>query len=335
MQNTFWHKTDGPLLISAPMSNVTDAVMRRMMALYGKPDIIFTEFVSVAGLCSPGRKKLVYDLRFREDERPIVAQLFGKNPEHFLEASRLMRELGFDGVDINLGCPDKMVLKQGAGSALIEQSTLVAEIVQAAKEGSGLPVSVKTRTGHKEDNSEDWIESLAAMGPAAITLHGRTVTQMYHGLANWESIGRAARVAAKHGIPFIGNGDVQTRQEALEKSEAYGLQGVMVGRALMGNPWFFHPGISRDSRSQKEILAALLEHAMLYEELYPGRFKAVRKHIKSYVHDFPSARALRHELVQTSTPGEVRAIIEAYLETESEIQQEDALEDTGNRTPGS
>jgi len=279
---------------------------------------MFTEFVSAAGLCSKkGRPKLLPDLRFDPIERPIVAQFFGRVPEQFYAAAALARELGFDGVDINLGCPDKSVLKQGSGSGLIREPALVAEIILAAKEG-GLPVSVKTRTGYSHEIVDEWIPQLVAMRPAAITLHGRTRNERFLGTANWEHIARAARIVQAAGIPFIGNGDVTSRADAIEKAERYGVCGVMIGRAAIGNPWIFHPAKTKNALPQQELLEIVTEHARLFEEIYAGiqNFANVRKHLNYYVADFPGARALRAALVRTNTADEVRAIIKAHLAAE-------------------
>jgi nifR3 family TIM-barrel protein len=298
------------------MSKITDCAMRRIQAMRAKPDVIFTEFVSAAGLCSKkGRPNLLPDLGFDPTERPIVAQFFGRVPEQFCAAAALARDLGFDGVDINLGCPDKSVLKQGSGSGLIREPGLVAEIVLAAKE-SGLPVSVKTRTGYSHEIVDEWIPQLAAMRPAAITLHGRTRRERFQGSANWEHIARAARIVRATGIPFIGNGDVTSRADAMAKAEAYGVDGIMIGRAAIGNPWVFHPTQTKSALPQRELFETVMEHAGFYEKLYPRikSFPGIRKHLHHYVADFNGARALRAALVRANTADEVRAIIEAHLE---------------------
>lgn len=311
--SSFWSQK--PLFISAPMSNISDAAMRRILASCGKPDIIYTEFVAVNGLCSQGREKLLPDLAYSEGERPIVAQLFGRKPEHFREAGALVRELGFDGIDINLGCPDKNVLKQGAGSALIGEKDLVGEILSATKEGSGLPVSLKTRIGREEDETEDWIAALAAMKPAALILHGRTRRAMYRSRANWDSIALAAQICHEYGLPLIGNGDITSFDQAREFQKRYHTDGIMVGRALLGNPWFFNEQNPKESLPLERILTTLLEHARLYEALYsdPRAFKAIRKHLKSYLHDFPGAKQLRNALVHSENAAEVERIIEEFM----------------------
>ena len=172
----FWDKLNKPIMVLAPMANVTDAAFRYMIARNGKPDVTWTEFVSADGLCSPGREKLLVDFWYGEAERPVVAQIFGANPENIFKAAQIVKELKFDGLDINMGCPAKEVLKQGSCAALIKNPRLAQEIILAAKEGAkGLPVSVKTRIGTNKPEIETWIPELFKTQPAAIILHLRLV----------------------------------------------------------------------------------------------------------------------------------------------------------------
>jgi len=316
MENNFWADLPRPFFVLAPMSKITDAPQRRIMARYGKPAVMFTEFVSVAGVCSRGRERLLPDLCFDENERPIVAQFFGRNPEQFRECAALALNLGFDGIDINMGCPDKAVLKQGAGSGLIQEPSLAAEIVQAAKEGSGdLPVSIKTRTGYQENELETWIPAVLTMQPAALTLHGRTRKQKYKGQANWESIRTAAEMAHQAGIPLIGNGDILSLEQGLEQAKASGVDGIMIGRAVLGNPWIFNKKVKKEELEPQEILRVMCEHAELYEEIFSEncKFRDMRKHFTRYIIDFYGAKKLRHALCQTENSKEVHQLVEEYL----------------------
>ena len=171
----FWGELKRPILALSPMDDITDAACRRLVARCGKPDVMLTEFVSVDGLCSAGRKRLLEDLRFDECERPVVAQLFGTNPELFRRSAELVVSLGFDGIDINMGCPVKAVCNTGSGSSLINEPELAIEIVQATIEGAGkLPVSVKTRIGYSKIQTEEWTAHLLKARPAALTFHLRT-----------------------------------------------------------------------------------------------------------------------------------------------------------------
>src|SRR3990167_3412588 len=205
MVKGFWKKLamsrrdlDRPILALAPMADVTNAAFRRIIAKYGKPDVMFTEFVSCDGLCSAGQKNLLPILKFTKKERPIVAQIFGAKPENFYESAKLIKKLGFDGLDINMGCPDKKVLKQGAGAALINNPKLAQEIIRQTKKGSGkMPVSVKTRIGYdKYDKKEfkKWLTALLECELDAITIHARTKKEMSLFTAKWEVVAEAVKI---------------------------------------------------------------------------------------------------------------------------------------------
>lgn len=314
----FWQTLPRPFTVLAPMSNITDAAMRRIIARCGKPDVLFTEFVSATGLCSGGREILLHDLTYSEAERPIVAQFFGRDPDEFLRCAALARELRFDGVDINFGCPDRTVLKQGAGSGLIREPALAQEIISAAQEGAaGLPVSVKTRIGFETDEIDSWIPTLLEAAPAALTLHGRTRRQKYKGSADWKAIKRAGELARQAGVPFIGNGDIQSYRQGVQRAAESGADGVMAGRAAIGDPWFFNPAKEKSEQPLPELLEILCEHAELYEQLYaaPGikSFANVRKHLNCYVGGFSGAKELRIQLVQASCAADVRHAVEQWL----------------------
>ena len=311
----FWKKLKKPIIALAPMADVTDAAFRRMFARYGKPDVFWTEFVSVEALDSEGRENALIDFWHSKDERPIVAQIFGSKPEQFEKAAHLIKELGFDGIDINAGCPDKSVCKQGAGAALIEDPKRTKEIIEATKEG-GLPVSIKTRIGWNKDITEEWVEELLNMDPVAITLHARTKKEMSDVPANWEAIRRAAeaRDKSKKNILILGNGDVTSLKDAHKKIEDTGCDGVMVGRGIFGNPWFF----AGKERKEVEIptrLRVMSEHAALFEELFQKKknFSIMKKHFKAYVSDFDGSKELRIKLMETESAKEVEEIVEDFL----------------------
>ncbi|MCR4336423.1 MAG: tRNA-dihydrouridine synthase family protein, partial [Candidatus Omnitrophica bacterium] len=218
-----------PIMILAPMADVTDSAFRRIIAKYGKPDVMWTEFVSADGLCHPkGREKLLIDLSYTEAERPIVAQLFSGRPEKMREASKLAQELGFDGVDINMGCPDRAVEKQCAGASLMKNPTLARELIRAAKEGApNIPVSVKTRLGYNKDELETWLPELLAEEPAVVTIHCRTRKEMSDVPARWERVKRAVEIRneLKSKTLIFGNGDVLDIQDAQKKAEETGADG--------------------------------------------------------------------------------------------------------------
>lgn len=189
MAKGFWATLRRPFFVLAPMANVTDAAFRRLIATYGKPDVFYTEFVSADGLCSPGRAAVLRDLVFSEAERPIVAQIFGANPDRIFRAAEIVRGLGFDGLDLNMGCPDRNVEKQGAGAALMKNPKLARDIIRAAKAGAGpLSVSIKTRTGYQQHEVATWLPELLAEEPAAIVIHARTRQEMSDVPAHWEAV---------------------------------------------------------------------------------------------------------------------------------------------------
>lgn len=321
-------------MVLAPMADVTDAVFRRIIAKYGKPDVFWTEFVSADGLCHPtGKEKLLVDLRYGEEERPIVAQLFTSNPDKMREAARLVKKLGFDGLDINMGCPDKKVEKQQAGAALIKNPKLARELIRAAKEGAkGLPVSVKTRLGYNKDELEVWLPELLAEDPAVITVHARTRKEMSDVSARWERVRRAVEI--RDGLNsktlILGNGDVLDLSDARKKVLETGCDGVMLGRAIFGNPWLFveqkensitkkqNPN-GKKSKTQtittEQKLKVLVEHTNLFENLFKNikNFAVMKKHFKAYVGGFDGSKELRVKLMDTKNAGEVETIIAEYL----------------------
>ncbi len=302
----------------APMAEVTDAAFRRMFVKYGKPDVFWTEFVSADGLCSAGQKNLLVDFQYSQAEHPIVAQIFSAQPENFYTSARLLAKLGFDGIDINMGCPDRKVEKQGAGAALIKNVKLAQEIIAAAKAGANnLPVSVKTRIGYNKNEIETWIPALLAAKPAAIIVHGRTRQEMSKVPASWSSISRAAEIAhdSKIGTLIIGNGDVADLADAYQKAKQYKLDGVMVGRGVFGNPWWFNKKINRDDVPLAKQLKVLVEHTALFEKLFAGykNFNIMKKHFKAYASGFDGAKELRVKLMRTKTADEVELIVKSYI----------------------
>jgi len=315
----FWQKIKKPIMCSAPMSGITDASFRFMLAKYGKPDVMFTEFVSCDGLCSDGKERLLKQLIYDKSEKPIVAQLFGSKPENFYQSALICKKLGFDGIDINMGCPDKSVVKQEAGSSLIKNPFLAGEIIEATRKGAGnLPVSVKTRLGYSQIDMEKWINYLLKFDLDALTIHGRTKKQGYGGDANWEEIGHV-KTLAKEISPetlIIGNGDVKTLDDARLKAKKYDLNGIMIGRALISNPLFFNKTRKMKDLSIKERFDVLLEHIKIFEEIFKGEnrnFSDMKKFYKSYISDFKGASALRFELMKARNGNEIRDIVENFL----------------------
>jgi tRNA-dihydrouridine synthase len=331
------------------------SVHTRADGTVGGPDVMWTEFVAADGLvrATPqGKQKLMADLLYCEEERPIVAQLFTRHPEHMEYAARLCLELGFDGVDINMGCPAGAIIDQGCGAAMIKTPEIAREVIRAAKRGAmsdagGIPVSVKTRLGYNTDQVEDWIPVVLAEQPAVLTIHTRTRKDMSKVPARWERLTRiiALRNELSPQTKVIGNGDVLSAEDGYAKIATYGVDGAMVGRALFGNPWFFHPqrrlptrltalpthGVNRDTImttdtsmstveyvSIEERLRVLVEHTRLFVELLPYKnFAVMKKHYKAYVGGWPGAAELRHLLMEQDSPDAVAEVVDAYLASQS------------------
>lgn len=311
----FWGKLKKPFFVLAPMADVTDAAFRRVIAKYGKPDVMYTEFVSTDGLLSPGRERLLPDLMYTEGERPIVAQIFGTKPDYFETMAEQLVEMGFDGIDINMGCPDRALVKAGSCAGLIDTPELAQEIVRATKRGvektgKKIPVSVKTRLGVKKPVLETWFPALLETEPALITLHARTAKEMSLVPARWEEIARAVEMAKGSGTLVVGNGDVKDLIDARKKAEETGADGIMLGRAIFGNPFLFNETMDVSKISLREKLDILLEHAALFEELLPQKnFAIMRKHFGAYVKNFDGAAAIRMRLMECENSAQMRAVI--------------------------
>jgi len=298
----------------APMANVTDAAFRQVIAKYGKPDVMFTEFTSCDGLCSAGRDRLLVDLKFTPAEHPMVAQFFSSKPANFYECAKLAVELGFDGIDINMGCPDRAVEKQSAGAALIKNPDLAQKIIAETKRGAGdLPVSVKTRLGYNKNILEEWLPKLLETDLAAITIHARTRKEMSLVDAHWDQVKRAVEIRDDMGKDtlILGNGDIRDIGEAEIKVRETGCDGVMIGRGIFGNPFLFSRARDYKTVTLEEKLAVMLEHTHLFEKLFTGlkSFDVMKKHYKAYVAGFDGAKELRVLLMEAKTAEQIQEII--------------------------
>jgi nifR3 family TIM-barrel protein len=317
-----------PIMVLAPMANVTDAASRRIIAKYGKPDVMWTEFVSADGLCSPaGREALLRDLVYSEAERPIVAQLFSSNPDKMREAAALIVKLGFDGLDINMGCPDRSIEKQGAGAAHIKNPALAKEVIRAAMEGvdGKIPISVKTRIGYNKNELDTWVPELLSTGIAALTIHARTRKEMSKVPARWEHVKKAVEIrdslqgagsTGKNRTLIFGNGDALDWADGEAKARAAGADGVMFGRAIFGNPWLFNKNNpAADATDIPERLRVMLEHTEAFEELLGDvkHFAIMKKHYKAYVTGWEGAKELRVRLMAAQTSKEAKDIVAEYL----------------------
>lgn len=317
------------------MEDVTDAAFRRLIATYSSPEIprvMYTEFTSADGLLlasAEGQKKLRRKLLYSEIERPIVAQLFTSSPEHMEAGARLCAELGFDGFDINMGCPDRAVEKSGCGAALIKTPALARELIRAATRGvchcasqactseKCIPISVKTRIGYDADELETWLPELLAEKPAVVTLHARTRKEMSDVPAHWDRVKRGVEIRDSLGSKtlIIGNGDVKDIADARVKAAQTGCDGVMLGRAIFGNPWLFmdvgHPYMP----TPQERLQALIEHLALFDELLgeTTNYATMKKHFKSYISGWDNAKELRVRLMETEDISEAKEIIDSAI----------------------
>ena len=305
------------------MADVTDVAFRRIITKYGKPDVLWTEFVSADGLCSPGRKVLIRDLEFSRKEKPIVAQLFSSKPEKMREAAALCQKMGFHGIDINMGCPDKSIEKQGCGAGMIKTPEIARAVIRAAKEGAPkLPISVKTRIGYNKNEIATWIPVILSEGVAALTVHCRTRKEMSNVPARWEHIREvtALRDQLAPDTLIIGNGDIRDVPEGRAKALEFGADGVMIGRGIFGNPWLFaelhaRPGKKVVPPTTTEKLKVLVEHTKLYEKLLGDikSFAIMKKHYKAYVNGFDHAKELRTRLMEAKDSKEVEKVVKTFL----------------------
>ena len=315
----FWHQLSllaKPFLVLAPLDGVTDFVFREIIAQTAKPDVLFTEFTNTDALVSKGYDKTIPRLKFSEKQRYIVAQIWGTDPKNFYKTAVLVKDLRFDGIDINMGCPDRAVMKLGSGASLINNPALAAEMIAAAKEGaSGIAVSVKTRIGVNAVVTESWIQFLLEQKLDALTVHGRTASELSKVPAHWEEIGKAVQMRDQMSLEtvVIGNGDITSMEQALHAHTAYGVEGVMIGKGVFLNPWVFEKIPKKHTIS--ESLHLLLLHTKLYCDTYPDahRFAVMKKYFKMYVRSFRGADILKKQLMETNNFREVEKLITQAL----------------------
>jgi tRNA-dihydrouridine synthase len=382
----FWTSLPKPIIGLAPMDGVTDAAFRLVVATQGAADVSVTEFTNVGDICR-GPDRMMSSLLYAECERPVVAQLYGKDPDLFYQAAHIVCELGFDGLDINMGCPSKNVASSGSGAGLIRTPDVAHAILRAARQGvldwsngrtvadagikaaraelihamntgrSGmpvvprreLPVSVKTRLGYDTVIVERWISRLLDARPAAITVHGRTLEQMYRGEADWSAIARAVELAKGTGTWLLGNGDLHSMQDVVRRVRETGVHGVLVGRGTLGSPWLFQTKeTARAAAAQmfksergREPLSSLsimkdpadrfrvmIEHARHFEAIFgQTQFPRMRKHLGWYCKGFPHAASLRASMVRASSVRDVERILEEFRSSSAGV----SIESTGAR----
>jgi tRNA-dihydrouridine synthase B len=362
----FWHNLKKPIIGLAPMDGVTDFPYRFIQGKYGNPDVSFTEFIPVEGIVRLS-ERLLMDFWYAQEERPIVAQVYGNKPEMFYASAQLVCELGFDGVDINMGCPARSVVHSGSGAALIKNPDLAVEIIQTVQqavldweENNGIvwekwqvldpqiakktftqfvetckqnglyqdldweknkrraiPVSVKTRIGFASPVVEEWIPTLLSTKPAVITLHGRTLKQLYTGFADWEEVGKAVSLRDQSGTStlILGNGDIKSTQDIKDKLKIADFDGFLIGRGTYGNPWIFAEAKGEKSNPTiEEKFSVMIEHAHLHEKYKSEEaFMQMRKNLAWYVSGIHGAAALRGQLVKSNSAQEVEDIIHFWF----------------------
>ena len=316
MKENFWSELPRPFFILAPMEDVTDIVFRHVVSEAARPDVFFTEFTNTESYCHPEGIHSVRDrLTFSEDEQPMVAHIWGDKPEQFRKMSIGLKEMGFKGIDLNMGCPVANVAKKGKGSGLILRPERAAEIIQATKEG-GLPVSVKTRLGYYEiDEWKDWLKHVFEQDIANLSIHLRTRREMSKVDAHWELIEAIKTMRdeiAPHTLLTI-NGDIPDRQKGLELANKYGIDGVMIGRGIFHNPFAFEK--EPREHTSEELLDLFRLHLSLYEKYSneeTQQFKALRRFFKIYIRGIKGASQLRHKLMSTETIDEARELLDEF-----------------------
>ncbi|WKZ26108.1 MAG: tRNA-dihydrouridine synthase [bacterium] len=308
MINNFWKKLPKPFVALAPMEDVTDFVFREVVSKYlPRPDVCFTEFTNVEALNSAGFERTIHRFKFSKKQKPIVAQIWGLKPDNYYKTSKLIAELGFNGIDVNMGCPDKAVVKIGACSALINNQSLANEIITATKEGAGkLPVSIKTRLGLKTIVTEEWITFLLEHKLDAITIHGRTAKQMSDVPADWDEIEKAVDIRNKISPEtlIIGNGGVKNYNHGIELSKKHRVDGAMIATGILSNPWAFDKTNKINNfNDNKEIL---IKHLNLYSKTNESNkaYGVMKKFFKMYINNFKGSSDLRALLMQTKDPEE-------------------------------
>ncbi|HBV23374.1 MAG TPA: tRNA-dihydrouridine synthase [Jeotgalicoccus sp.] len=316
MKENFWRELPRPFFVLAPMEDVTDVVFRHVVSEAGTPDVFFTEFTNTESYCHPeGVHSVRGRLTFTEDEQPIVAHIWGDKPDHFREMSIGMAEMGFKGIDLNMGCPVPNVAAKGKGAGLIQRPETAAEIIQAAKAG-GIPVSVKTRLGYSEiEEWRDWLTHVFKQDIANLSIHLRTRREMSKVDAHWDLIGEIKKLRdeiAPDTLLTI-NGDIPDRKTGLELAEKYGIDGVMIGRGIFHNPYAFEK--EPREHTSEELLGLLRLHLDLFDKYSKEEsrlFKPLRRFFKIYVRGIRGAGELRHQLMSTNTTDEVRGLLDEF-----------------------
>lgn len=316
------------------MDGITDEPMRQIQCQIAKPDVIFTEFISAEGFAKKP-ENFTKKLAFEKNERPVVVQIFGYTPECFYKIVSQLGKMGFDGIDINMGCPAKSVLQRGGGGALIGNYKLAEKIInqcQKAIDDSGreTPLSIKTRIVADEAKNNEWFKFLSNFSLREVTIHGRSLKQGNSGLVDWEKIKKAAEILKGKNILCLGNGGIKSLAEAIQKCRNYDLDGVLIGQAALGNPWIFR---NNYQPAKEEILATILKHGKLAWNFYeapqrsgirrspPNRrakadgekgYLTVLKHFSWYPRGFKNCKNLKRMLLQTRNLDQLKKVIAEF-----------------------
>jgi len=311
-----------PFFVLAPMDDVTDSVFRRIVASCAPPDMYFTEFANVDGLQSPGQPRLLKKLQHTEAERPLIAQIWGLKPENFYQTAKQIANGSlagqFDGIDINMGCPDKSIVRQGSCSGLIDNPALAVEIIKAVQAGAGdLPVSVKTRLGATSFDI-GWFETLLAQDLSMLTVHGRTRKEMSAVPAHWDKIGQVRELRDKlaPGTRIVGNGDVESRQQGLELAATYQLDGIMIGRGVFHDPFVFAEHSPWQTLGRQQRLELFKHHIQLFMDMWQHNERpahVLNKFCKIYVNGFGGAKELREQFMAAESAAALHVMVSQEL----------------------
>lgn len=317
--NNIWQnlkKSNQPFYVLAPMDDVTDTVFRQIVAKHAPADLMMTEFANADGYCSPGKQAISSRLKYEPIEGPVIVQIWGIDPKNYLSMAKDIKDMGFAGIDINMGCPVKDMIKKGACSAMIQNPSLAAEVIAATKEGAGsLPVSVKTRIGFDNIDTENWVGFLLEQKLDALIVHGRTRKEMSKVPAHWEEVAKSVQLRdnVSPDTVIVGNGDILSRQEGDDKAMETGVDGIMIGRGVFHNLFVFDK-IQAD-HNLAEMLGILLEHISLYQETWgDGKsFEPLKKFFKLYINGFDGSAQVRAKLMATHSAQEALDTIELIL----------------------
>jgi tRNA-dihydrouridine synthase len=317
--NNFWQSLPDHFSVLAPMEDVTDTVFRQVIMSVGRPDVFFTEFTNCDGMCSIGQSKLIHRLNYDPRELPIVAQIWGATAKHYEETARLCTQLGFSGIDINMGCPERNVIKIGACSALIDNQEEAANIIAAVKRGTEgkIPVSVKTRIGFRFIDTRRWVTFLLSQDIQALTIHGRTAKELSLVPNHFDEIKLANDIKKELNSDtiIIANGDIIDCKDGIEKCSLTSSNGYMIGRGVFTNPWCFNPEVNINNIARTQRLELLLSHLNLWNLTWQDskHYPKLKKYFKIYCQSFEGAVELRVALMETNNISEAIDLLNSNL----------------------